>query len=56
MTHDGLVYINAGQKYYARWSRKDRKRTHGFISEEPLTPYWIEVLRATPELLDKEKE
>lgn len=54
MTFEGLVFIRPDQNYYARWSRKDRKRTHGFITDEPLTPYWVEVLRAQPEILDKE--
>lgn len=52
--YDGLVYIKPDQKYYARWSRMHRKRTHAFITEEPLTLYWVEVLRSQPELLDKE--
>lgn len=49
-----LVYIEPGRKYYSRWTSKPLTRTHRFISEELLTQYWIEVLRATPDLIDKE--
>lgn len=56
MTYEGLVYVKPDQNYYARWSRKDRKRTHAYVTEEPLTMHWVEVLRAQPELLDKDEK
>ena len=52
MTHEGLVYIDTKRNYYSRWSRLPLKQTHAIETEEPLSQYWVEMIRATPELID----
>lgn len=49
--YEGLVYVDTKSGYYARWSRILRMRTHTFMSDEPLTQYWVELIRTEPEAI-----
>lgn len=45
-----LVYIEAARGYYARYVEKTR--THKFLSNDRVEPYWVEMLRTAPETWD----
>ncbi len=51
-----FVYIEAARDggYYSRWVERTQERV--YVGAGNVEPYWVEMLRATPEAWDIEQE